>query len=537
MKKMTYFVMALALVLGFTQCKKEQTPANNETEGVFITLDVNGGNNSKVIVTPGYENPETHQVYAKVDFEDGDMIYVGYNGAYVGTLTYGGEESNKRFSGSVNIESYDGTKPLHFYFLGGLRFNPTIDGNTATVNIFDQTERYPVISYAPSRQSFTGEGHYSATLKNKVSIMKFNVDTPSTAAICITGMNNTVSVNFATPNGTDNGFSYSQTDGGLIKMHGVTTENTETWAVVLPQTPIAAGDAYTEDNAYTGTRPAIDGGIGSNQYLSAGVAITVNTFNPLATPLTLEAITGGTIVVNNPPSGMQYSLNGVVQEGEPTSITVSAGDKVAFYGNGTSITCYGENYTNISGGTAQVKVYGNIMSLVDEYNYASATTLADNAFFELFHENANLTDASGLLLPATTLANNCYYAMFYKCTSLTTAPALPAMTLANNCYSTMFYGCTSLTAAPTLPATTLADGCYGSMFFGCTNLSSITCLATEGINENYSTYNWVNGVASSGTFTRASGASVSEGSSASGATWPSGRDGIPYYWEVIPPVE
>ncbi len=40
---MTYFVMALALVLGFTQCKKEQvnTP-ENETKTVNITLNVGG---------------------------------------------------------------------------------------------------------------------------------------------------------------------------------------------------------------------------------------------------------------------------------------------------------------------------------------------------------------------------------------------------------------------------------------------------------------------------------------------------------------
>lgn len=136
-----------------------------------ITLTVDGGNNnSRVIVDPaGAEG------YATVNFETNDVIYVGYNNVYVGTLTY----SNGTFSGSVNIDSYDGIKPLHFYFLGGVGFTPTIDetNNTATVNNSNQTTKYPVISYAPSKQAFTGAGAYSAKLQNKVSIMKFNVGT------------------------------------------------------------------------------------------------------------------------------------------------------------------------------------------------------------------------------------------------------------------------------------------------------------------------------------------------------------------------
>ncbi len=72
-----------------------------------------------------------------------------------------------------------------------------------------------------------------------------------------------------------------------------------------------------------------------------------------------------------------------------------------------------------------------------------------------------------------------------------------------------------------LPATTLVYGCYYEMFKGCTSLNNITCLATAGINQNNSTYNWVNSVASTGTFTKASG-----------ATWPTGNNGIPSGWTV-----
>ena len=190
----------------------------------------------------------------------------------------------------------------------------------------------------------------------------------------------------------------------------------------------------------------------------------------LATPMTIEAITAGTIIVTSPKAGMQYSLNGGAKTAVSGDINVAAGDKVAFYGNGTSITSY--NGTKISGGTAEVKVYGNIMSLVDETGFATATTLsAKYTFLSLFRDNAKLIDASGLLLPATGLAEACYQLMFNACSSLTTAPELKATTLVDDCYNSMFADCSSLTATPKLPATTLVNRCYQDMFYNCTNLT------------------------------------------------------------------
>ena len=116
------------------------------------------------------------------------------------------------------------------------------------------------------------------------------------------------------------------------------------------------------------------------------------------------------------------------------------------------------------------------MSLVDEENYVTATTLQTYAFTGLFTGNTTLTDASGLLLPATTLAERCYFAMFLNCTSLVKAPALPA--------------------------TTLADYCYNNMFNGCTSLSSVVCLATD-ISATDCTVDWLDGVAAEGIFTAA----------------------------------
>lgn len=146
-----------------------------------------------------------------------------------------------------------------------------------------------------------------------------------------------------------------------------------------------------------------------------------------------------------------------------------------------------------------------------------ATTLAQNCYQYMFDGCTSLTVAPEL--PATTLTYYCYSYMFYKCTSLTVTPELPATTLAEGCYSNMFNSCTSLTTAPTLSASTLMSYCYRNMFSGCTNLNLITCLATD-ISATGCTLQWVNGVADSGTFTKA----------ANMTGWVLGKSGIPCGW-------
>ena len=148
-----------------------------------------------------------------------------------------------------------------------------------------------------------------------------------------------------------------------------------------------------------------------------------------------------------------------------------------------------------------------------------ATTLADSCYSGMFNGCTSLTTAPEL--PTTTLADNCYLNMFYNCIKLATAPALPATTLASNCYRGMFGGCTSLTTAPELPATILTSYCYQGMFGDCTSLNYIKAMFTTTPSTTY-TRDWVNGVASSGTFVKNSA-----------ATWNvSGVNGIPNGWTV-----
>lgn len=68
----------------------------------------------------------------------------------------------------------------------------------------------------------------------------------------------------------------------------------------------------------------------------------------------------------------------------------------------------------------------------------------------------------------------------------------------------MFYGCTSLQKSPVLKAGTLVGTCYENMFYGCSNLNEVTMLATTNVSTT-GLYNWLSGVAPTGTFNKAPG--------------------------------
>lgn len=148
-----------------------------------------------------------------------------------------------------------------------------------------------------------------------------------------------------------------------------------------------------------------------------------------------------------------------------------------------------------------------------------ATTLEKNCFSSMFMNCIHLTKAPEL--PCETLAPWCYSTMFSWCQELVNAPALPASALTMGCYYQMFEGCFALKEAPVLVAATVPMYGYSGMFRNCSSLNKITCLATD-ISATEATNNWVNGVASAGTFTK----------DVNMASWTTGNSGIPSGWNI-----
>ena len=263
-----------------------------------------------------------------------------------------------------------------------------------------------------------------------------------------------------------------------------------------------------------------------------------------------DSVESSTVYLQNNRSNSpncEYSFNGTDWITMPTTnadkVTIPVGESIFVRGSNPSGFSSSDSKYSCFVMTGSISASGSVMSLID--GTGETTTIPnDYCFFRAFEKCNSLTTAPEL--PATTLTPYCYWFMFDGCNGLTTAPELPATTLASDCYNNMFCGCGSLTTAPALPAMNLVDGCYygmfrycGSlktvelpattltpycyflMFYNCRSLNYIKCLATSGINQNSSTYNWMSGASSSGTFVKDSA-----------ATWPSGINGIPSGWTI-----
>ena len=311
-KKGTTLLLVALMLIGMTNCKKKIVePIIQPTGGnkVAITLNVGGG--AKAEVDPPH-----------VNFEENDKILVAHDGEYVGTLTYTEYGTGiYHFEGNIDASVAEPAQKLYFYFLGNMQNDASLTAGSTTsctVNISNQTDypTLPVISFSASNEDFTGSGAYSTRLHNKASLMKFNVTTPSSAAICITGMNNKVTVDFskAANDGANNGFTYDKDGDGIIKLKGgsgTELEPAEKWAIVLPQAALAEGEAVTAyTNGYSGVRPAIPA-ITADQYLSSGIAMTVNTaanILDLATVTENTTISDGWTVIGTLGGNYQISI-------------------------------------------------------------------------------------------------------------------------------------------------------------------------------------------------------------------------------------
>lgn len=248
-------LVASALMLGMTQCKKEvnkKIPYNNK---VNITLNLDDGAKTDV-------NPET----GTVDFVDGDEIIVANNGVYVGTLVY----EDDVFSGTIIGASSDDY--LHFYHLGNKDVGLLVEGSSSacSVSISDQITTLPVISAGCSNELYSDDNSsYTARLHNKCALVMFDVDTDSEfAATCISGCKNQIDVDFS-----DDSFSFSEADGGKIHL---SPGRGCRWAVLLPQEELGEGEAGSAvAGIYSGTRGAVPK-ITANEVYADGVSVVMN---------------------------------------------------------------------------------------------------------------------------------------------------------------------------------------------------------------------------------------------------------------------
>ena len=255
MKKLSAIIIAMALVLGMTQCKKNVetiAPAPIE-EGVYISLKIN--DDSKV-----YVNTAT----GEVEYRNGDEIFVGNNGAYCGTLTY--NENTESFSGTINPTAND---YLYFFFVSGLLQEKDMEAatQTYTVRISSQTGGLPVLSFGKSNVKYDSEVNvYTCTLLNKCGLVKFALENGTNEVVYVSGMNTIACIDFAnnsiTPTGTT----------GTITLYSNSYGGTEKWAILLPQQ--AVSNPTVSISGYTASITSVPQ-VTENMFYTQGVNVSM----------------------------------------------------------------------------------------------------------------------------------------------------------------------------------------------------------------------------------------------------------------------
>ncbi len=269
MKKITLALSALALLLGMSACKKNAvSPAGGDMNTCNITVNTGGGAKADIDFTTG-----------ATTFAQGDVLYVAYDGKYIGTI----EHNGTNFSGTV-ATSTTGAGKLYFYFLGNVKPAETLTSgitSSCSVVISDQASSLPIISFGASNEDFTGEGTYSANLAHKCALVKFDVTKAANGydynmGVCLTGMQNKVAVDFTKATDADNGFSYDTKGNGDITF--VKRNNGEYWAILLPNASgqAAGADATAFSGHFKGSRPALPALEAGRKY-GAGYAVNVTT--------------------------------------------------------------------------------------------------------------------------------------------------------------------------------------------------------------------------------------------------------------------
>ncbi len=323
-KKGAALLLALALTLGFTQCKKkvEQVVPVNANK-VNITLNVDGRHN----VTPGGEN-------ATVEYEDGDKIYVGDGTHYIGTLTC----TSGVFSGDI-VEPSNGTK-IDFFFVGGLTPSVTPTASTTTdftVNISNQSSNLPVLSCG-SAEYYHGTTEYNSELKNKCALVELTLTSGTTDAVGIGDRYTQATINF----GSTPGIVPNTTTTGMVTTKSESA--TKKYAIILPQAAVAGSHIAIGHVGYTLDIPAINANDYAKLSNSSAVASNIVYLNYLTANYTAadgQTLTGtlGANVKISIADGATVTLDGVSINASGTWTS----------GNYAGITCAGDATITLEG--------------------------------------------------------------------------------------------------------------------------------------------------------------------------------------------
>lgn len=250
-KTYTTCVLALAMVLAFTGCKKKIEPVVHDNgNSVNITLNVNGGGKHGIVL-------DQESGYSPVAYREGDVIYVGDGDSYVGSLTC--QSDGTTFTGTITPSST--ADNLYFYYVGGLTPQNWVGATSFTVDIHDQsntnaemdnTNKLPVLSVG-TEDYYPGKVEFDCILENKCALVKFRLQADAgDSKVRISNMLSEAKIDFANPN---QGIAPTGTLDAITLYCGPSYNGEQTvtnkyfrWAILLPSDAARSGHVIVEES-------------------------------------------------------------------------------------------------------------------------------------------------------------------------------------------------------------------------------------------------------------------------------------------------
>ena len=262
MKKIGTFIMALALVLGLSQCKKQETPATPDAEDdiVYISVKANDGDRDAFYPNTG-----------ALEWGNGDKIYVSNGTKCLGFLKY----EQCVFRGSITPPATG--QFLYFYFIGGGYEIPEeqVRGLTSwDFNLSYQLYNLPVVSFGKSTTPYSGSDvTYECVLRNQCALVHFDY-TGTRPVIAVGNVPTWVTFDF-TSTDPENAIKPKEgSDNGSITLYR--EEIDSRWAIMLPGTNL--GEAVVENGEircyYEDGLPT---SLGANELYKTGITINDDT--------------------------------------------------------------------------------------------------------------------------------------------------------------------------------------------------------------------------------------------------------------------
>ena len=260
MKKISVILMAVALVLGMTQCKKRIEPVNPTTNGQGLHISVRVDNGAKHSITLSGDN------VGKVDFEDGDFLWVLNNNQIVGQIFY--DSNTHSFSGSIGVDvthlwgdklALKDSDYLYFTYTNNEGPEMEVDDETGlfefSLDIADQTEKLPLVSFGQTDETLgyykdnVGLDDLSCELKNQCALVKFELDEPTADDVMLTKVCSNLNLDIYNMTITpETGLQ------GVIQLYNPAGENASKyrWGIILSDGNAAAADAFIGNTVYQG---------------------------------------------------------------------------------------------------------------------------------------------------------------------------------------------------------------------------------------------------------------------------------------------